>query len=311
MRIIHIQASPKQLHRLRKGGRVRIKAGVQGKGFNLIVNPALFDIMTRTFTRGKGMEIQLSPQEIAANQEASVQMGGQGIFGSKFDRYLEKKGLKEAAYKVGDQLKPAAKAALLGGLGAAATALAGTEFIATGGLGAAAVPAIYSTAATLGALGTDYLDNPREYQPKRNVGGPRNKIAHSTLEGAVKQNEVLSNLATDTGQNYSNLASASLSNALTQATRSQVGSNRVDSLLNTYNAGPTSMAPIPSYNYKSPHSAVGYGLRHKTREAGSVGVGGRFVGARHQLPPAMMSQPFSSNYQFKHTLPPSFAKWIV
>ena len=175
MKVIRITASPAQLSKLRRGMNVRINQK-KGRGFNLIVHPERYDIMSKTFTRGLGMEISLTPEEIQANQEASPQMEGQGIFGSKFDRALEKRGLKEAAYKIGDQLKPAAKAALLGGLAAGASALAGTEFVATGGLGAAAVPAIYSGAATLGALGTDYLDNPRAYQPKSNAGGPRNKI---------------------------------------------------------------------------------------------------------------------------------------
>ena len=66
------------------------------------------------------MEIQLTPQEIAVNQEASPQMQGTGIFGNKFDKFLEKNGLKKVAYAIGDASKPAVKAALIGALGAGA-----------------------------------------------------------------------------------------------------------------------------------------------------------------------------------------------
>jgi len=316
MNVIHIKASKHQLSKLRRGHKVRVGGAIQGKGYNLVVHPEKYDLMSKTFTRGKGMEISLSPQEISANQEATPQMGGQGIFGSKFDKFLDKRGLKEGAYAIGDALKPVAKAGIVGGLGALATGLAGTEFVATGGLGASAVPLIYGTAGSLGALGMDYLDNPSKYQPKRNAGGPRNKIAHSQLEGALKQNEVLSNLSQDTGANYNVLGKATLSNALAQSQRAVMEGNRASDLSNTYNTGVPSILLTPKSVFEPPqqpqqHPVFGLGIHHhKTKEVGSVGTGSRFVQSAHSLPPAMLSQPFSSNYQFKHTLPPAYARYV-
>ena len=55
--IVHIKASPKQLSKLRKGHKVRISAAVEGEGFNLLVDPSRYDTLSRTFNRGKGMEI--------------------------------------------------------------------------------------------------------------------------------------------------------------------------------------------------------------------------------------------------------------
>ena len=95
--IVHIKASPNELSKLRKGHKVRISSAMEGEGFNLLIDPSRYDTLTRTFSRGKGMQIQLSPQEIVANQH----MEGNGIFGKRFDRFLEKRGSRDAAYKIG------------------------------------------------------------------------------------------------------------------------------------------------------------------------------------------------------------------
>ena len=87
--LIHIKASQKQLSKLRKGHKVRISPAIEGNGFNLLVHPDRFSLLSRTFSKGKGMEIQLSPEEILTNQEATPHMECTGIFGPKFDRFLE------------------------------------------------------------------------------------------------------------------------------------------------------------------------------------------------------------------------------
>jgi hypothetical protein len=314
---IHIKASKPQLSKLRNGHKVRISPAVQGTGCNLLIHPDRYDLVSKSFNRGKGMEIQLTPQEIAVNQEATPQMEGTGIFGHKFDKFLEKKGLKEGAYKVGDALKPAVKAGILGALGAGATALAGTETIASGGLGAGAIPAIYGTAGSLGYLASDYLDHPSSYQSKSNIGGPQNKIAPATLAGQVAQNHLLNNLGQDTGENYNALAKASLANAMAQSDRASMGSMRVNSLDQTYNAGNDASVSKPIVNlgfgiHKHHHKGKGFGIHHlkkHTKEVSSVGTYGKFAGATHSLPPALLSQPFSANFQFQHTLPPAYQKW--
>ena len=127
--IVHIKASPKQLSKLRKGHKVRISSAMEGEGFNLLVDPSRYDTLTRSFSRGKGMQIQLSPQEIVANQHIE----GNGIFGKRFDRFLEKRGLRDAAYKLGDRLKPAFKSAVMGGIAAGTAGLAGLSTFGSGG----------------------------------------------------------------------------------------------------------------------------------------------------------------------------------
>jgi hypothetical protein len=68
MHLISFDASPKQLSRLRNGHNVRIK---KGAGFNLVVNPSNYHLVSRAFGRNKGVEIKLSPEELSHNQDMS------------------------------------------------------------------------------------------------------------------------------------------------------------------------------------------------------------------------------------------------
>jgi hypothetical protein len=96
--------SAKQLSRLRNGHKVRV-----GKGLGeLIVHPDRYDTMERTFKKGKNMTISLSPEELMANRE----IGGEGIFGPGFDRFLKKIGIKKQVYALGDKIKGPIKKAI-------------------------------------------------------------------------------------------------------------------------------------------------------------------------------------------------------
>jgi len=46
------------------------------------------------------------------------------------------------------------------------------------------------------------------------------------------------------------------------------------------------------------------------KEVSSVACGGNLLRAQSHLPPALMSQPFSANFQFQHTLPPAYVRHI-
>lgn len=143
---IQIDGSPKQISKLRNGHNVRIR----GNGaYTLIVDPSTYINLTKSFEKNKASQIKLSPEEIKANKE---DMTGNGIFGKKFDKTVEKKlGTtgKKVLYKTASEyLKPAAKAALL--TSAAALSASQPE------LAPFIVPAV--------GLASDYLDNPRKYQ---------------------------------------------------------------------------------------------------------------------------------------------------
>jgi hypothetical protein len=88
MHRIQIDASPHQLRKLRKGHAVRVK---KGEGFELLVHPNTFNLVTRSFNKNKGAQLKLSPEELKANnvepeepkeEEDAINMNtmfGQGI----------------------------------------------------------------------------------------------------------------------------------------------------------------------------------------------------------------------------------------
>jgi hypothetical protein len=116
MKTIQIDASPKQLSRLRNGHKVRVKPAMAGKGFGMIVDPAKFDSMSRAFTKGSAVQMQLSPEELKANKDAAMsgEMSGQGIYtGGRIKMPSAKKVgkvLSGAAKKSGQAIVDAEKA---------------------------------------------------------------------------------------------------------------------------------------------------------------------------------------------------------
>ena len=79
MHVISVQGSNTQKSKLRNGHKVRIK---HGAGFNVIVNPSTYHIVSRAFLKNKGVSLQLSPEEIAMNRSPSPEMQ-QAIMGHK------------------------------------------------------------------------------------------------------------------------------------------------------------------------------------------------------------------------------------
>lgn len=290
MERINITASGKQLSKLRNGHRVRVKPAMKGEGIGVIVSPETYNALTKTFRKGKGAELALSPPEIMANKEVAPEMEGQGIFGPAVDRWLEKKGLKKAVYKIGDQLKPAAKTALIGALTAGGASLAAAN--------PALVPYIPGGVAALSSLGLDYLENPDSYYSS-NAGGTRARKARSMV-GRVAQDRALSELNTRLGTDMGALDRNAIAQAVADKAEAQVAYDRFG--LPMTGSGLYAGSGL----YLSGRGMVG-GERGVRRQAGSVGLGGSMVGgAVGMLPPALQSQPYGANFQWRHTLPPQF-----
>ena len=293
MSLVRIDASPKQLSKLRNGHRVRVKPAMAGQGFNLIIHPERYDAISRTFSRGKGMELALTPEEIMANQATASHPDtqGEGIFGKKFDRFLEKHHIKDLAYKIGDVIKPYAKGGITAGLTAGATAL--------GAVQPELIPFLAPAVAGASSLASDYLDRPSYYQNafSSNAGGPKSAGA-STLAGQVAQNHLLNALNQELGTKYGALGQANLGNAIAHKERA--------GMTNAQHNAEESALLFGTGLYAG--RARG-GMIGRSREMGSVGKGAGFVGMQTALSPALQSQPFSSNFQFQHFLPPSYQKF--
>ena len=298
MERIHIKSSPKQLSRLRNGRKVRVRPPMEGEGFaSLIVSPSTYSQVTRSFGRGAGAEISLTPQEIVANKEAAPEMEGEGIFGTAVDKWLKKKGLKKAAYRLGDQLKPAAKTALVGGLSAAGAALAAAN--------PALLPYVPVGVAALSNLGLDYIDNPDAYWSS-NAGGTKARKARS-LVGRMAQDKALAEINAATGSNLGSLDRAAIESALANKFQAEVEKRAVQ--LDAYGnpvVGGSGLYVNQSGQglYAGSGLGLGVGGMSGRRTSGLVGLKGGMVGGG--LPPALQSQPYSANFQFRHTLPPRF-----
>ncbi len=296
--IVEVGASKKQLSKLRNGHRVRIKPVMEGQGVCLIVNPEKYNQITRTFSRSKGLDISLSPEELLANQSASSEMEGKGIFGKKFDRGLKKvigRPAQRALYAAARENLPLAQAGLTAGLTAGATAL--------GAIQPELIPFLPFGVASLSAVGSDYLANPSKYQS--NAGGSKAKLAKN-LAGRVIQDQALQQINAQTGANLGALDRASIQSAIT---------NKALAELNSAAAEQKRVADLEAYyanmmdgiSGNGLYAGRGLGLGMKQRRCGgAIGINGTMLKAQH---PALSSQPFGTNFQFQNTLPPAYQKF--
>jgi len=291
MKRINITASPKQMSRMRNGHSVRVKPAMEGEGLGVIVSPDQYDAITKSFRKGRGSQLRLSPPEVMANKAVAQEMEGQGIFGPAVDRWLEKKGLKKAVYKIGDQLKPAAKTALIGALTAGGASLATAN--------PALIPYIPGGVAALSSLGLDYIENPNSYYS--NAGGTKARKARSMV-GRVAEERALEELNSRLGTNMGALDRASAETALANRFQSEVAEDRFATGTGLYAGQGLYLGG----------RGMGYGLglgvggeRGMRRSAGSVGIGGTMMSGGAIIP-ALQSQPYGENFQFRKTLPPQF-----
>ena len=342
---VRIDASPKQLSKLRNGHKVRVKPAMEGMGFCMIVKPETYDSVSRAFGRGKGIEIALSPEEILANQQASGQMEGKGIFGKKFDRFLERKGIKKAVYKFGDVLKGQLKQ----GIDYARTKAPEYGGRAFRGLAESlGKPEYGNVAEAVGRAGTDYVAGKTAGRAKGYLDNPdgRGFFGDMLKKGA----SALAPIAIDAGANYlkgrlagsggftSNIGGTNGS-AVVRATTlaQQVEQTRALDALNLatgMNTGYLGRANLDVARSMADRAKfIRSGVKEATAGTGMSALNsfvdmergllakriegsGRFrksagqVGAIGQavLPPALQSQPYSENFQFQFTLPPAFQR---
>jgi hypothetical protein len=87
--VLKISASPKQISKLRNGHKVRVKPAMEGKGVCVSVDPLKYNIISKTFSKGRGAELQLSPQELQMNKMGKGMCGGD-IFGKIAEVVVDK-----------------------------------------------------------------------------------------------------------------------------------------------------------------------------------------------------------------------------
>jgi len=305
MHILSVNASKAQARKLIKGQAVRIK---QGTGFNLIVHPTTYRLATRAFNKGKGAQIKLSSEEIDSNQavhgkpemmedhtELHGEMTGQGIFDfitkpiSRAYRSV-KRGVVGAANKVGNFAKnsygtvskfvqkPEVLRALktAGKFAASKLADAGAAAVSTlpGGV------LLSRGVKNLGVVANKAIDDPSS------VGG---------IRGALKT------VVTGQGMRGMGMGGYGISSygALRAAAKGSASANAGNAHFT--NQGIKSRSQIVPSWHDNP-------MAPRSRGMGIVGCGGHMLGMHGHgyYPPALVSQPFSANYQMSHFLPVQF-----
>lgn len=112
MHLISFDASPGQLSKLRNGHNVRIK---KGTGFNLIVNPSNYSLITKSFGKNKGVQIKLSEEEINTNRSLTPEQHTElttanGMTGGNIFHKIKKAFNSRTAKRIGRELKPLTRA---------------------------------------------------------------------------------------------------------------------------------------------------------------------------------------------------------
>ena len=292
--MIKLGLSKKQMSRMKKGDKVRLSPSMQGGGVSVIVDPANYSLITHSFSRNKGVDVMLSPQEILANKEASPQMEGQGIFGKSFDRAVGKiigKKAQKLLYDTAREYLPEAQMALTGGLASGATALGVSQpWLA---------PYLPTAVAGLSALGSDYLADPSKYQSMVSV--PKMKLA-KTIAGRYVQDKALDSLNRELGTNMGNLSRASIEDALVNKARAELDARAVERQ-RMRRGVPYESSYAPPVEGQGLYAGKGLYASSRSRTGGAIGLNSGFV---NQQPPALRSQPYDANFQFRHTLPPSY-----
>ena len=323
MEAVRIRASPKQLSKLRNGHKVSIKPAMEGEGLVLVIDPSQYNQISKTFSRGKGKVVQLSPEEIMANRE----IGGEGIFStlkkvakSPIAKSLGKSAIDMAVASAGASgYVPPSVAKSLGnmakskidGAGIFDTIKKGAKSLAKSKVGKSlAKTAIDTAVASAGASG---------YVPP-SVAKALGKEAKSQVDGyglfdtikkgakslaKSKIGKSLAKTAIDTAvasAGASGYVPPSVAKAIGQQAKSQVdgygiwsggGGSEGRGMCSSCGCGIT----------------AGNGLYAGRARGMGIGMsGGALLNVGNSLmPPALQSQNASANFAFRNQLPPSLA----
>lgn len=311
MHVIKIDASKGQLSKLRNGHPVRVK---KGTGFNVIVNPGTYNLVNRAFSKNKGVQISLSPEEIQVNREPEQVMdqiqqpedetnlfdelpfSGQGIFGHQFDKNFERvagrKGKKKAYKFARDVLNPLAKTGIMAGMATGATALSALqpEF----------APVIIPVAAGVTDFMTDYLDKPSDFYDKPKTGLKGKRAGNMARQfGKAKASEMMNE---QFGTNYDYMSRAGLEQAMSDKLNASLSNEAVSARYGTSPSQTSLNSGLPTNDPILRRYLTGSGIR----KPHSLNMSGRGTRINESNQPALESQSLSANYHMKFFLPPQY-----
>jgi len=222
---------------------------------------------------GKGTQMSLHPHEIEANKSVE----GEGIFGKKADNFLKKHGVKKLAYAVGSAVKPFAQKAI-SSLGTMADAYAP-------GLGTLA-----------SQTANDYLDRPEAYQK---AVRDEMKGTHGMPTGNFKAKaiDMLAEHLKNGGDTVGQLDRAGASKAMADKASAELAKRVGQARASGQGLG------MGLYAGKGLGVGLYGGAMPRRREYHSIGGRHSLMG---QGVPALASQPFGVNYNFRTQMPPAY-----
>lgn len=331
--------TPRVLGKLRKGGRVRVCSGT---GMCLIVRADRYNPITKSFGKGKAFTMALTPEEINANMNVpeGVEMTGKGLWDDIKSGFktgvkllaptikgLAKSGISELA-KRAPQIGSTLGSSALSGLAlmAGQPELVPLAMKAGASLGEKAGKALggYAEKKAVSAIDrfNPYAEQRGNAPPSRtpdtnmlSASSPLNSAVGTANIGSylasLKLSELESEIARRRGT-YSTPYDESGGRRVLAPYTDAVGRGLADMKMKRI-GGYASLSPmakeqlamkgITAENY----GMKGMGMRGmgSHREKSSVGIHGNLLGMG--MPPALMSQPFSANFQMASRLPPAFS----
>lgn len=280
MKQINISVSPVQLRKLRKGGKVRVKPPMKGMGvYSLVVEPNRYDELSKTFRRGLGKEVALSSAELDANR----QMGGEGIFGKKFDNFLGKIGIKKEVYKLGDMIKEPVKKAI--------------REVASG------APAAFATAGASLATAVGHPElAPIAMAAGKKLGEKARNYSNKHIEGYIDDPEAYQN----DPNKFADFRGVGLKVPMKKESRDMkraaVSRGVAMASASTNDLGTPQFAGSGLYAGAS----RGSGMKEMPHTRAIVGTRGGMIGLHH---PALASQAMSSHFHRQYQTIPNFQKF--
>jgi hypothetical protein len=300
--------SARVLGKLRKGKKVRVSKGC---GMQIVVHASRINPMTRCFDKGKAHTIELTPEEVTMNRSAD--MSGSGLF-DDIRGGFEKLGkeLKPVAEKVGKAIEPVAKQAAGQALDYLADQAPTIGASALSGLALfAGQPELVPLAQMAGRAGGQALGNLARNEGKKALG--MNAPASAPAPQA-EYDDMIRELPMPPRRNAPPSRGVA-TNVLSEKSLADYSEDELGKEIARRRGGYSS--PLDKSGGKqvlSPYvSAVGQGMHGGglgagMRERSTVGVRGNLIGCG--TPPALMSQPYASNFQMASRLPPQYAQLI-
>ena len=336
-KVIKFGASPKQISRLRNGHRVRIKPRMSGKGYCMIVDAGNYSNISRSFGRGKGVELALSPEEILQNQQSRGGMEGEGIFDdigkaiTKGAKVVGREGLKLAsagADKLIDTAVDYAPELLSGALSAGAMAIGQPELVpgamAVGNIAGKQLGKLAGREAKkqkdkLVARGDKALaPKPKRSDNRGSASSNQRAGLSNSLEGQEIYDRSMGEMNQLLGTNYGYMGRAGLAGLdymTLQALAEQARQRQMErpTTIDQPDRSGFSSNMIGNRGSMRWIGGSGEGL-YAGRQGRGIYAGKGFRASGGQiggkgtpvLPPALQSQPYSANFQFSHTLPPQY-----